>query len=88
MSSPASLLKGADFAERNAIWGLSSSAAWDVDVLAGAPATFLVHKVTLSMKVSARTVDQKRKGNLVPKATELSWVPWAPYFNLFYVKKK
>lgn len=59
-------------------------------MLAGAPATFLVHKVTLkvSMKVSARTVDQKSKENLVPMAIELSWLPWAASSNLFYVEKK
>lgn len=69
-------------------WVFLPPAAWNADVLAGAPATFLVHKVALSMKVSARTVDHKSKENLIPKAIELSWLPWAPYFNLFYIKKK
>lgn len=45
-------------------WFFLLPAALNADVLAGAPATLLGHKMTLSMKASARMVDQKSKENL------------------------
>lgn len=59
--------------------------AWNADVPAGAPATLLVHKVTLSMEASARMVEQKSQENLGPcgnRAVNTSY-PRLPVFKLF-----
>lgn len=48
-------------------WVSLLPAAWNANMLAGAPGALLVHKVILSMEASARMVEQKSRG------------PWAPY---------
>ena len=45
-------------------WVFLLPAAWNADVLAGAPAALLVRKVILSMEASARMVEQKTRENL------------------------
>ena len=70
-------------------WVCLLLAAWNTDVLAGAPEALLVHKVILSLEARARMVEQKSRENpWVLVATELSWLPWTAYVQLLLCEKE